>query len=138
MGLYRAVKYGIEPDLAGLSALAEELGCLCVSPEDNELLLDTDGNNVGDTATTKLILISKGLNIVSTLRTVSRNGNSHLYIRLDRKVTDIERICLQVLLGSDPLRESYSLAKWWSGSDGITVLFERPQQYRRVVAWRKG
>lgn len=124
-------------DLRSITELAQIDGCVCFTPRDDELLIDMDYNHEIDTEATKGILSSRGLTFLSTLKTVSKGGNTHLYIKLDRGISQLERICIQLLLGSDPLRESYSLAKYWIGSDAVTVLFERPSQAKKVEEWRE-
>lgn len=53
----------------------------------------------------------------------SRNGNRHVIIKLARALPVEERILLQALLGSDPVREALSLARVRAGNLHPILLF---------------
>lgn len=75
------------------------------------------------------------------LITVSPGGNRHLYIWLDRGLSLAQRIALQLLGGSDPVRELLSLMRELTPGRESTpelCLFETPKEARRYKAWLNG
>jgi hypothetical protein len=97
-------------------------------PTDDELQLDID-----DTAAARLFDLRKSMVhrhwiIDSTTRRESKSGNSqrfHLTVKLSRKVTPLERIALQMFLGSDPKRELFSLIRTTQNDPNPTLFFEK-------------
>lgn len=57
--------------------------------------------------------------------TRSRNGNYHVTIRSTERLTMIERICLQTLLGSDPNREMFNFFRYLNGSRFPVLFYEK-------------
>ncbi len=58
--------------------------------------------------------------------TEGRTGKGkHVYLTLAHPLTDIERIALQVILGSDPMREWLGLLRCWGGVRDPIQLFEK-------------
>lgn len=62
----------------------------------------------------------------------SRSGNRHVIIKLFRPLPAEERIMLQALLGSDPVREALSLARVRAGNLFPILLFV-PKPVEEVV-----
>jgi hypothetical protein len=60
--------------------------------------------------------------------TLSRNGNRHVYIKLQNALKAPERIALQACLGSDPTREFLSLKRWLNNDPNPILLFETKQK----------
>lgn len=55
-------------------------------------------------------------------------GHYHITVRLPYEVTPLERIALQAMLGSDPVREMLSYGRLQRGIDQPTIFFERPRR----------
>lgn len=74
------------------------------------------------------------------LVTRSKSGNTHVYLRCARSKTDTAAIALQLFLGSDPAREALSLhtVNGWRWQSAPTILFETPEEAKRVQAWLEG
>jgi len=144
--------------------IASRLGLACVIPEPNEIVLDIDeGHNFND-AVLKC-LRDNGLVIESELFTTSKNGNTHIYLRVkvdprgtavlklklaEEEQIDFEgegphkaelhmsplvRIALQACLGSDPVKEVLSLMRC-EAWDAPIAMFETPTEYAKVEKWR--
>ncbi len=86
---------------------------------------------------------SKGVTVTHSLQTVSQSENTHIYIRFQRPLTDLERVIFQVCLGSDPIKELFSFIqlKHIQGYDGLycecpVAFFETPSEASKVIAWR--
>jgi hypothetical protein len=84
-----------------------------VLPEPYDLLIDID--NEADMARFDrgMDFIIKHFNGQVIKSTPSRSGlpKRHIIVRLDRPVTDAERIALQAALGSDPVREILGIVR---------------------------
>jgi hypothetical protein len=120
-----------------VTAIAEHNGLIPFLAGDNELLIDYDVKAPNNDHVI-ITLEENGISIISSLQTTSKSGNQHLYYRLNRTVTVPERIALQSLLGSDPIRETLSLVRWFTGSEheAITALFETEKEAKKVKKWR--
>lgn len=98
-----------------------------VYPKPNQLFLDIDD----DEALAKFYKVSSllaakyGRGYHRTI-TPSRSGGTHRHvtITLEKDVTPMERITLQAILGSDPLRELLSLDRLKAGCPNPTLFFE--------------
>lgn len=69
------------------------------------------------------------------LKTVSKSGKWHVYLKLRRGLTALERIALQAVLGSDLKRELFSAIRVEIDNENPSVLFETPAEAERVRAW---
>lgn len=81
--------------------------------------------------------------VLSRLQTVSNGGNTHIYLRFSKTMTDIERVIFQVCLGSDPIKEFFSFLqlKQVRGFEKVqcecpVALFETVLGARQVEQWR--
>lgn len=78
--------------------------------------------------------------------TVSKSGNSHVYVLVDKRLPEITRIALQACFGSDRTRETFGMVRalrcrpldkrhrpnvWRTPS----VLFETPAEAVKIRAW---
>lgn len=116
--------------IEALQELAEERGCDLIVADERTLLLDLDGGRERvDFMYTQLDMLRRNNSLpvlaepVQTWR--SRSGeNYHAVIRLVSTLPLMERIALQTILGSDPVREGLAYAR----RDGLNpiVLF-RPR-----------
>jgi hypothetical protein len=111
--------------------IAAREGLTAFFARDNELFLDFDQPFPGRVL---LILLEQDL-IQSELRTVSRNGNTHVYLRLNRFVSLFERLALQAVLQSDPVKEILTTLRALDG-EGVIALFETSIEAIRVARWR--
>lgn len=100
-------------------------------PEPNEVLLDIDSEDAYTTFRERFERISEeliegqGCIQVPTFKVFpSRSGGAHCHIivTLPVEVEMRERLLLQVLLGSDPIRELLSLFRIWNGAPQPTLL----------------
>lgn len=60
----------------------------------------------------------------------SSSDNTHIMLTCTREFTPCERIAIQAILGSDPMREMLNLRRVWCGAEEPIALF-RPQQTDR-------
>ncbi len=103
------------------------LGLDVVYPVDDELLLDIDSSADAEWLTQMVeVLRENGEPIEIEKTTTSKSGNLHVYIKMGRKLSPIERVALQACLGSDRKRELLSVLRIWYTDRAPTVLFEKP------------
>lgn len=113
---------------------AKAHGLEVVVPDVYTLQLDIDDDTSMQTFfVMHEMLASNGVRITTERITRSKSGNRHVYLRLDRQLTDIERIAWQACLGSDRKRELLSLLsalqlRGERSQHPPTLLFERPQR----------
>lgn len=119
--------------------MAREMGLVCVVPTSVELQADLDdGAELNNDVLT--VLIDQGFLDPNSeiLETISKSGNRHNYLTLKRSCSVSYRIGLQAALGSDPVRETLSMARCFVSPPGReTVLFETPEEAIRVEEWRR-
>jgi len=60
----------------------------------------------------------------------STSGNTHIMLTLSHEFTPHERVAMQAMLGSDPMRELLNLRRVWCGADDPIALF-RPKKEER-------
>lgn len=108
-------------------------GLHAVFPCPEELLLDLDSNVVNIAA---LRVLQEAELVKSVFSTTSANGRSHLYVRLSHKIVEAERLALQAILGSDPLREALGFVHMQNGRIP-TVLFETTKALEKVQQRRE-
>lgn len=125
-----------------IRAVAEEQGLICIFPEADELQLDIDQPfgvyNATQRKRVEDVLAQNGINIVSTLITESKSGNTHIYLKLDQGFEDyLFRITLQAAMGSDPVRETLSFLRYRAESEAPIALFETGKAAKDVFQWRK-
>lgn len=106
-------------------------GCIVRAPLPKELFVDIDTPEQYETFLKQMKAFPKGL-IVKSRESSSPSGTPgklHVVVTLSRSVTDeVERVLLQALLGSDPMRELLSWRRIEDGSDNdaISLFFEKP------------
>lgn len=98
-----------------------------VYPKPNQLFLDIDDDEAlaKFDKVSSLLAAKYGGGYHHTI-TPSRSGGTHRHvtITLEKDVTPMERITLQAILGSDPLRELLSLDRLKAGCPNPTLFFE--------------
>ena len=90
------------------------------------LTLDLDSQEAESRYAKTLPEIAAMFSIIEAARWSSKSGHSHVMLILDHDVDVVMRLFLQVLLGSDPVRERFSLQRWLMGEQEPSVLF-RPK-----------
>jgi len=95
--------------------VAAKLGLTVRYPESDELFIDLDDITLEHKIQERIASFeSAGYVIYQTSRTISKSGNLHLVYRMKDinekpvNLTDAERIALQAILCSDPVREAMS------------------------------
>lgn len=110
-------------------AAAKKQGQVVKLPGSTELFLDIDSAEQFKRFTTVLNTVEFNEDAVPTWTlSPSKKGYPHVHIIVDMKrgLEPLERIALQAILGSDPVRETISLARLRSGNPSPTVFFENP------------
>jgi hypothetical protein len=110
-------------------ALSE--GATIIRDTPTTLLLDLDSD--GDLRRYKSALprMQRNFRIVEKLRYESKTpGHYHVVLKTSSATTIYERIALQAMLGSDPIREAMLLVKIQNGVDpaDANVLFRFPEE----------
>ena len=67
------------------------------------------------------------INFKSTLNFRSEGGNIHVVIETGENLNDLEICCIQVILGSDWMRETYNLRRIRRGQRNWNILFEHEE-----------
>lgn len=114
---------------------AKAVDCRLIVPHDFELIVDIDAGKVFNDAMYNRMEMDQL--VMGRLDTVSRNGNKHVYVRLQCHLTLAQRVALQLLLGSDPIKELLSIQADMLNAEIPTAMFETPEEYGNVVAWRE-
>lgn len=100
---------------------------IVVYPKPNELFIDIDNATSINRFYEITCLVHKLYNSFTERWCQSRSGgeHKHLYVTLNKEVTPMERILLQLACGSDPKRELLSLDRLKAGNQNPTIFFER-------------
>lgn len=100
---------------------------IVVYPKPNELFVDLDTKDSCNRFYEIASLLRAQRNEFTERWCISKSGgdHKHLYITLDKEVTAMERILLQLACGSDPKRELLSLDRLKAGNPNPTIFFER-------------
>jgi len=106
---------------------AESLNCDILETTDTTLLLDIDTD-----AQYKVFMhVYPELCLVEPFASYevlpSLHGNRHIIVQLSKPLDIYHRLLLHCLLGSDPMREKLSLARYLNGDDIPSLLF-RPRK----------
>lgn len=120
--------------------LARQRGQLVVPSRRDFLALDIDDcSALGPTEANRRIARVRqspgdlGSFLGKTLQLDSRSGGYHVYIKLTKRLTDLERLVWQAALGSDPLKELLSARRRAEGIAPFSVMFESPENYEKVM-----
>lgn len=108
---------------------ANVAGLRVVTPKPNELQIDIDSFHQMAVFGRNRIILERYLRIKECFIWPSPSGEEgHFHVRvvLEKPITSpLERIALQAILGSDPVRELFSYARWKRGDQEPTILFEK-------------
>lgn len=120
--------------------LAAQEGLWAFFPANNEVFLDIDSPDYEVREKVLSALASGGeSSLVPTgqLVTTSKSGNKHVYLRFNTNLDPLERLLIQSVLGSDPVKEALTLLRINAGGTGAVALFETGKGADQVRAWRK-
>jgi len=120
-------EYDLESDRDEAVENAENAGCDIIYPRNNELQIDINSDDEYDRFEAALANMPENF-VKSVYETVSISGLPHRHITVQVSFggyTDLEKIALQFMLGSDYLRESLSVLKDLYGVDKPTCFFEK-------------
>lgn len=110
-------------------AIADEKGLVVKKPRSNELFIDID--DIESLVRFHRNLPAFSCMIIGFTRTPSpsgREGRYHIRVTLDRDVkSELERVAMQAVLGSDSMHEALSLAALQRGQEDVTVFFEKKE-----------
>lgn len=131
MGYEAILTYSASDRLEKARAKAEELGCVVVLPKANELQVDLDSAEAYDEHLKRRAILAKHCKgfLVECLEAPSKSGfpKLHVTIVLSRDVSALERVALQSLLGSDPVRELLSWVAIEKKTNDFPTLFFEPK-----------
>lgn len=106
---------------------ARAAGLDVIEPGPDEIFVDLDSQQDQYVMEALLPLFSQnGLAIEVVKVSRSRNGNKHAYLKAGRSLTDLERVALQAILGSDRKREAMGFLRILNGIAPVTLFFEKP------------
>ena len=109
-------------------AYGEAHGFRVVSPLENELFIDIDSEEQMKIFTSRLTeRVRKEIGVVEWTANPSKSGlpKRHITVTLDKGWLPLERVFLQLYLGSDPTREYLSLFRIINGDPEPTLFFEK-------------
>jgi len=122
-----SVYVGPTPDREARSvAEIEARGNVVVRSDDRTLQLDLDSPEDLQKACKLIHQLHRNIFFEKITRTISKSGNSHIYIELAKPMERIERIAWQACLGSDRVREALNLLWVLSGYEEECFLEELP------------
>jgi len=107
---------------------ASKRGLLVIEPRSNELQIDIDGARAMRHYSKQYAILERGGQTrgwKETLKPSHTKGHAHITIRLPRSITDLKRVCLQAILGSDPSREAFNYVRVQNRNRYPIVFFEK-------------
>lgn len=98
-----------------------------VFPADDELQIDIDDDRAYSIYTELFPIVDKYYTVLEVKDRPSRSGlpKRHLTLKLGRKITNYERIALQLSLGSDRVRELLGVVQEMLGDPHPTLFLEK-------------
>ena len=102
-----------------------------VFPDEYTLQLDIDDAAEFATYQRMLPFFKDFIPVVEVIDKPSKSGGAfhrHISIRLDQKVTELERIILQLTLGSDPKREMFAFIRINCGDPHSSIFLEPKEE----------
>jgi len=105
---------------------AKKKGLKVVFPKKNQLFIDIDNEESMKIYHKRIDMLKSLFECKAEIR-ISRSGhpNYHIYIDTDRIFTDVERILLQLFLGSDVNHEFLSYRDYARGASFPVLFFEK-------------
>lgn len=108
---------------------AKARGQQVVLPGKYDVFLDLDTEEAFETMSARIVDLKRmGFLLVMVSCAPSRSGlpHRHVILRANQALSETERIALQACLGSDLMRELFSLVRVWRG-ETATTLYEDPE-----------
>lgn len=103
-------------------------------PDDRLLTVDLDDQKKLNEQVLEIIQRYRAIPPEMILKTKSQNGGTHVYLKLDHGHDLVDRICMQLALGSDPVREALAFTRTlYSSNRTPLTLFETDQEAKRVA-----
>lgn len=120
---------GYPDDTAGFIATCEAQGLRVVYPAANELQIDIDSPAQAVAFGNIWPMFSSEFEATISDRRPSRRGppKEHITVRLPFNVSEIERVALQAILGSDGRRELFGYRRIKSGITPVSIFVETPE-----------
>lgn len=112
---------------------ALEKGLAMISPGPRDILLDLDTPEDVEKFDELYDRFHKNLGISLVTQTVSKSGNTHVYLKSNTEISNTERLLIQAALGSDPKRELLGLLQLRAGIKHYSQLFETKQAVLTVI-----
>ena len=107
--------------------VAAEKGCRVVYPESNQLQLDIDNEKSYADFERRVLSVTSRLQWQMDIKmTPSKSGLPHRHITitvLGAEFNDWQRVALQLMFGSDPVRESVNAMRCAAGVENPSCLF---------------
>ena len=88
---------------------AKKHGLEIILPQPCQLQVDIDSHTLPEHFEHCLKIIGQENPVLCVGFTTSKSGNIHAYVELTNEFSDHERIAMQAILGSDPVREALTL-----------------------------
>lgn len=122
-------KLAYDPEIARtreyLQAVAADDDCDALIPDEYTLQLDIDGqSDTNELFNYCLAVIRRVMTVEIIEEYESRGGNRHVILRVSEPLSDLERIALQAILGSDPQREALGWMRIRQGIPYPSSLFK--------------
>lgn len=109
---------------------AEAKGLEVVYPDEFTLTLDLDipyRPELSAELMTMLHMVNEYYEVTLDKITRSEHGNTHVYLKTAKPLSQLEQITLQAILGSDPKRELFSFIRAKEKLGGwSSLMFEKP------------
>ena len=112
-----------------LSEEAKKKGLKVIFPKEKELFVDIDDEESMKIYHKRIDMLKSLFYCKSEIK-VSQSGHPHchIYINTDRIFTNIERILLQLFLGSDVIHEFLSYKDYVNGESYPVLFFEKTNE----------
>lgn len=96
-------------------------------PEDTELFVDIDSEENYQLFLAQIEKLREFSEAIIVSDTPSSSGlpRRHIVVEMGRYLKPIERIALQTVLGSDPLRELFGIVRVWMNDPTPTLFLEK-------------
>jgi hypothetical protein len=109
---------------------AAAAGLRAVVAQPNQLLIDIDTLESEYKYNTMLGMVASffPLEVTSDLPSKSGGDHRHITLTLGHSISNVERVLLQAILGSDPKRELLSYVRLLRGIEPATMFFEKPDE----------
>lgn len=105
---------------------AASMGAICVFPEDHQVQLDLDSEVALEEFLKRIHMLGNYFSQEVEYEKVSSKtpGHYHITVNLPITVDHIERLAIQSILGSDPMREMFNLYRYLGTGNPDTCLFK--------------